>query len=142
MDTKNLHRLIMAGLIDSLKNSGPIAYDDHDNLWIDFGWDISEGDGTIAETVKDMLIFEIRSLPEILRQLLWWESFDGRYAKKEIMEALEQGEPVESPDEEEIMNTIAESLFDTLSDQAEIDFDEFVYDEDGYDEDEDEDLGE
>lgn len=45
------------------------AHVDHETLWLEFGWDIAEGDGEFAEHVQSRAEAHLHRLPHVLQQM-------------------------------------------------------------------------
>ena len=113
-----LPNLILRPVISALKNQEAVADADHENLWIELGWDICEGDGRLVEHARSLLDHELRTVPEILKHRIWWLSH-GSVSEKTITRALVETpgdyREIPLPDydefEEEVHDVLASKLF-------------------------------
>lgn len=132
---------IVRAFISDLKSEESIAYGDHNNLWIDFGWDISAGNGEISEIVTDRVAFFVESMSPTIREYLWWCSSSGSILGKEI-ENMAEKNPKElnnlmGPTREEIIEDVTEILTSCLRERAEADYD--IFSESDWDDEDNED---
>ncbi len=133
VDTKKLIPSLLKPFVEYLKSEEPVVYADHGSLWIDLGWDVSQGEGEIVDHVKSLMKHRIKRLPSLVRQFLWWETIGGGIAKKNIMSALQENQDalddIEEPDCEEQIEDIIEDLSTWLFLEAETAYDEYVENE-------------
>jgi hypothetical protein len=143
-ESTEIVKAIVKQFRDELKTQEPYAYADHENLLIDLGWDISQGDGEICTHVENMLSFKIDDLPEHIKQVIWWESWGGQVMKKNILEEINNSDgdltniPVLEPNE--VLNDIVEFLKETVFTIAETAYDQYqeMESEDEYEDDDSE----
>lgn len=138
--SKNFVASLLRPLVDELKAEEPYIYGDHTNLWIEYGWDISQGDGEISAMVKERVVLLVDSLSPIVQEYLWWDSVSGRLVGRMIEDAVEQNidelNSLTRPTQEEFTEDITEVLVSWLRDSSEKDYDRFS-ESDYMDEDED-----
>lgn len=138
--TKNFVASFLRSFVDELKAEEPYIYGDHTNLWIEYGWDISKGDGEISAMVEERVALLVDSLPPIVQEYLWWNSVSGRLVGRKIEDAVEQNidelNSLTRPTQEEFTEDITEVLVSWLRDSSEKDYDRFS-ESDYMDEDED-----
>jgi hypothetical protein len=79
---------IIQKFTNELKNQASLSYAGHKNLWIDLGWDLSQGDREICNHVEEMLRLLVVNLPEDINEIIWSESWGGKTKINDIMESL------------------------------------------------------
>jgi hypothetical protein len=120
---------ILQKFINELKKQKSLSYTGNTNLWVDLGWDISQGDGEICNHVEDLLSLIIDSLPEDVKELIWLESWGGKVRMKEILEEIKKTNAdlstVPKPEAHEVIEDIIEYLKDSLFIKAETAYDQY-----------------
>lgn len=134
---------ILQKFINELKKQESLSYAGNTNLWVDLGWDISQGDGEICNHVEDLLRLIIENLPEDVKELIWSESWGGKVRMKEILDEIKKANgnlnSIPKPEAHEIIEDIMEYLKDSLFIKAEVAYDqEMESEEEHEDEDSDE----
>jgi hypothetical protein len=145
-DNSEIIEVLLQRIIKELKSQEFFDYADHKNLWIDLGWDVSNGDGEICGHVETLLEHKITHLPEHIKHLLWLESWGGRVMKEDILETLQKQNgdlsKIEAPEPDEVLADITDYLKEKLFSAAEAAYDEFQEKEYSDDEDEYEEIDE
>ena len=139
MSDAKLLPFLVAKHIANLKTQDPIAHSEHDNLLVDFGWEVQEGDDRIGEVVKDFIRADIDELSEVAMYLIWSETFSAECTKKGIIEVF-QGiyKSMEFPEWEEIYSDVLEQIFEGVYYAAEEVYSEYKENEYAEEDDEDE----
>jgi len=126
-------KLLLKPIIENLKLNQAAIYGDHPNLWIDLGWDICQGDGSITRHAEDLIVNHIECLPNIVQQFIWWESIGGKVAKKQILSMIEKNQDelttFEEVEHDEFIEDIVDYLKTALFNLAEADYERFEGDE-------------
>jgi hypothetical protein len=130
MSTNNeIIEAILQKFINELKKQESLSYAGNTNLWVDLGWDISQGDGEICHHVEDLLRLIIDSLPEDVKELIWSESWVGKVRMKEILEEIKKTNgdlsTIPRPEAHEVIEDIIEYLKDSLFIKAEAAYDQY-----------------
>lgn len=119
---------VISPFIDILKNQPACAFEDHGDLFIDFGWDVAEGDGRICSSVRSLFKDYISTLPPTLRSWLWWQTSSGRLEEEYIFKSFDETPPylddLEQDTYEQAGQTI-EFLMDNLRSKAELAFSKY-----------------
>lgn len=84
---------IISTFVDMLKSQPACAYEEHGDLFVDFGWDVAEGDGRICSSVNSLFKDYIDALPLTLLNWLWWQTYTGTLEEKYIFNAFETTPP-------------------------------------------------
>lgn len=143
-ENSDIVETILEKFTKELKNQESLSYAGHKNLWVDLGWDLSQGDREICNHVEDMLRLLIVSLPEDINELLWAESWGGKAKLNDIMEGIQTKNTdfskIGSPEADDVLEDIVEYLKDSLfiAAEAAYDQDQERESEETYEEEEDE----
>jgi hypothetical protein len=117
-ESNKIVKAILQKFTNELKNQESLSYAGHNNLWVDLGWDISQGDGEICNHVEDMLRIIVDSLPEQVKELIWSESWGGKAKMQDILDEINKSNgdltTIAKSESLEITGDIVEYLKDGL----------------------------
>lgn len=123
---KKAYEHFVEGIIQKLRYEPPVAYGDNDNLLIDFGWDISSGDGLVAKHIEVEIKNALWGLTEAETESLWLYSICRHVRSLSV--CLERvAEYREDGDEEDVLGIIFDAVFDSVRDIAESKYMEFSH---------------
>jgi len=121
--------VILEKFTNELKQQAALSYAGHKNLWVDLGWDISQGDREICHHVEDMLRLLIVNLPEEVNEAIWSESWGGKTKMHDIMQGINNKNQDFSEnggaEADDILEDIVEYLKDKLFIAAEASYDQY-----------------
>jgi hypothetical protein len=128
-ESADIVQMLLKKFIKELKQQPSLSYAGHKNLWIDLGWDITQGDREICNHVEDMLRYIIDSLPDDVKEVLWSESWGGKVKMKALLNELKQPHAAlanrPKPEAHEIVEDIVEYLKDRVFSKAEAAYDQY-----------------
>lgn len=127
-DKLNIIDNLLQPVIEELKFIDAISCADIPNSWIDLGWDISSGNGEIAEMAAGILESHVTALPNILKIWLWFKTPSGRVEVSYINNSINES-PLDFSslvdDFEEIYDEVLAELKERLFELAERAYEDF-----------------
>lgn len=130
---------LLTETIDILESNEPLRNGEHDNFFIDLGWDVVSGDGSLSPYAEEVLNASLSELNPLVMEWLWWQGVDGSVEATIIKGALEETPPdFRGVDSEypQMQGQVLKALLERLLERAEAAYtayEEAYYSDDDHD---------